>query len=133
MNDVSDHHDHQVVVGDILLHFEPRITIIQVVAQLLSPTSSSTLNKPVIHRPSGNSSKMNGSQTIIPCDLKNTPSAKPSHERIKSSSSSKRMLRMHKAGLALVKELKHKVINSNHAEQKTLTVNTTDDHERTHL
>jgi len=122
------HHQHVVVMGDILLHSESKITIIQVIIQSLSTTSSLTVDKPIIHRLSPNSSGINGLQTIVPCELKNTPPVKEMNERIKSSSS-KKLMRMHKAGLALVKELKSKVKTSNYTEEKTLTI----DDERTHL
>jgi hypothetical protein len=128
-NDGNDHqHQHSIVMGDILLHSESKIIVVQVVIQSLSTTSSSTLNKPTIHRLSPNSSGTNTLQTIVPCDLKNNPPIKINHERTKTSSS-KKIIRMHKAGLALVKELKSKVITPNQTEQKTITV----DNERTHL
>jgi hypothetical protein len=129
-NDGSDHqHHHQINIGDILLHSESKITIIQVVSQ---STSSLTFDKPIIRRLSPNSSGTNGVQTIVPCDVKNIPPLKDSHERLKTSST-KKFMRMQKAGLALVKELKSKVITPNHSEQKPFTIITADDNERTHL
>jgi len=129
-NDGNDHQPHHpIVIGDILLHSESKISIIQVVIQSLTITSSSTLDKPTIHRLSSNSSGTNGVQTTVPCDLKNISTDKLNSERTKTSSSTKKLMRMHKAGLALVKELKSKVIITNHNEQKTSTV----DDERTHL
>lgn len=127
----NDSHNHQqhVVVGDILLHTEEKIIPIQVFSQLLSATSSLTPDKQIIQRLLPNSSKTNTSQTTVSCDLKNTTSIKPTSEPIKNSSSSKKILRIHKAGLALVKEFKSKVIISNQTEQKSITADT----ERTYL
>jgi hypothetical protein len=125
----SDHqHHHQIVIGDVLIHSETKITVIPVIIQSVSPVSSVILNKPIIHRLSQNSSGTNGPQTIIPCDLKNTIPVKVSQPQIKTS---KKLLRMHKAGLALVKEFKSKVISPNDTEPKSLTK--IDDSERTHL
>ncbi len=131
-NDGSDHH-HQIIIGDVLLHSETKITAIPVVIQSISLISSVIPNKPIIHRLSPNSSGTNGSQTIIPCDLKNNIPVKVSHARTKTSPSSKKLLRMHKAGLAFVKEFKSKVITPNDTEPKALTTTTIDDNERTHL
>jgi len=98
-NDGNDHQPHHpIVIGDILLHSESKISIIQVVIQSLTTTPSSTLDKPIIHRLSSNSSGTNGLQTIVPCDLKNISSGKLNHEQIKtssSSSSSKKIMRIH--------------------------------------
>ncbi len=131
-NDGSEHqHHHQIIIGDILIHSETKITLIPVVIQSISSISSIIPNKPIIHRLSPpNSSGTNGSQTIIPCDLKNTVPVKVSQPRTKSS---KKFLRIPKAGLVLVKEFKSKVISPNDTEPKALTTNTTDDNERTHL
>jgi hypothetical protein len=123
----NDEHRHQhIVIGDILLHSELNITIIQVVIHSLSVTSPLTVDKPIIHRLSANSSGTNG----FPCDLKNTSPDKVTPERIKKSlSSRKKLIRMHKAGLALVKEFKSKVVTSNHNDSKSVNMNT--DNERT--
>ena len=125
-------HHHHIVIGDILLHSESKILTIPVIINLLSPTSSSTIAKPIIRRLTPNSSGTNGSQTIIPSDLKNTASVKVNSERRRTSlSSKKKFLRMHKAGLALVKEFKSKVISLNHNDLKSVNTNTND--QRTHL
>jgi hypothetical protein len=127
-----DYHRQNVVIGDILLHSESKITIIQVIIQSLSTIPSSTHDKPLIRRLSPNSSGTIGSQTLVPCDLKNTTVIKVTHERTKTSSS-KKIIRMHKAGLALVKELKSKVGTSSKTTTKSLTANTDAESERTHF
>jgi len=125
LNKASTNEDGQqhVVIGDILLHSGSKITLIQVVIHSLSTAPSLTLEKPNIHRLSANSSGTVGSQTLVPCDLKNAPSVKITPERTKPSSSSKKLLRMQKAGMALVKELKSKVATPNH----TTNANTDDE------
>ena len=136
-NDDGDRHRQQqahahVVIGDILLHSKSKLTIIRVVTPSLpSSTLSAVCDKPIIHRLSANSSGTNAPQTLVPCDLKNTPPVKADPERVKSSSSSKKLMRMQKAGLALVKEFRTKVINGNHPEPKASKAHTEFDHQQT--
>lgn len=128
---INDDGHQQVIIGDILLHSGSKITTIQVVIHSLPTTTPSlTLDKSIIHRPSQTPSGANGSQTIVPCDLTNTPPKKETQERTKSLSS-KKLMRMQKAGVALVKELKSKVVASNQTESKTTTVYTNNNDEGT--
>ncbi|CAF3242683.1 unnamed protein product [Rotaria socialis] len=135
MNNSHDHphiHHQNIVIGDIFLHLETKPIIIQVVIQSPLATSPLTLDKPVVHRLSPNSSGQTGSQGIISCDLKNSVPIKATHERTKSSST-KKLMRVHKASLALVKELKSKVSSSNQSELKSITTNANVNAEHTYF
>ncbi|CAF1251070.1 unnamed protein product [Adineta steineri] len=138
INDDGDHNHHQqqqqhVVIGDILLHSDSKTAIIQVVIHSLKTSSSLTSDKPIIQRQSANSSGINNSQAIVSCDLKNTPPIKVTEEQVKSRSS-KKLVRIQKAGMALVKDFKSKVIHTNQSEPKTTnTKNTNSDTEQTYF
>ena len=119
-----------IIVGDILLHNQMKVTTVQVVTQILPPTSASPHEKPMIHRLSANSTRTNNSQAAVPCDLKNTTQVKTTSERPRSST---KLIRMQKAGVALVKELKSKVVHGNHLESKTINENSDTDLEQTHF
>jgi len=102
--------DNQIIIGDILLYSESKIVTIPITIE--SNSSGITKNQqPPIHRLSSNANT--NAQALVPCDLKNTSPTNRTNERIKSSAlSSKKLLRMPKAGLALAKEFKSKVVTS---------------------
>ena len=134
--DNPHHHHQQIVIGDLLLHSETKIVVIQVLIQSSTSIPPTNFNAPIIHRllPANSSGTNNSSSTIISCDLKNTSPVNSSHSRSKTLSSSKKLRRMRKAGLALVKELKTKVVAPNYTTEKTVTVDPShDDDEQTHL
>ncbi|CAF1519539.1 unnamed protein product [Rotaria magnacalcarata] len=135
MNNSHDHphiHHQNVVIGDIFLHLEAKPIIIQVVIQSPLATSPLALDKPVVHRLSTNSSGKTGSQGIVSCDLKNSLPIKGIRERTKSSST-KKLMRVHKASLTLVKELKSKVSGSNQTELKSIVANANVNTEHTYF
>ncbi|CAF1094596.1 unnamed protein product [Adineta ricciae] len=119
-----------IIVGDIVLHNELKVTIVQVVTQILPSTSASPYEKPMIHRLSANPTRTNNSQAAVPCDLKNTTPVTTTSERPRSST---KLIRMQKAGVALVKELKSKVVNGNHPESKTINENPDTDPKQAHF
>ncbi|UJR23250.1 hypothetical protein I4U23_026270 [Adineta vaga] len=140
INDDGDRHYQQqqqkqqqplLILGDILLHCESKLVTIQVVTQTSRTTSPLTYEKPIIHRLSANSTGTNNSQTLVPCDLKNALPIKVTSERTKSTLSTKKLVRMQKAGVALVKEFKSKVVNGNHSESKAITVHEDSNREQT--
>ncbi|CAF2413377.1 unnamed protein product [Rotaria sp. Silwood2] len=135
LNNNHDHHHYQnIVIGDIVLHSELKPTIIPVVIHsILSTTSSVTIDKSIIRRLSPNSSGTSASQTIVSCDLKNSLPVKDTHERIKLSSSKKKLMNMHKVSMAFVKEFKSKVKSPTHPELKSFTTNTNIDNEQTYF
>ncbi|CAF0847552.1 unnamed protein product [Rotaria sp. Silwood1] len=136
MNSNHDHDHHQnIIIGDIVLHSELKPTIIPVVTHSIPSTKSpSTVDKPVIRRLSPNSSGTSASQTIVSCDLKNSLPVKGTQEQIKTSSlPKKKLMSMHKAGVAFVKEWKSKVKNPTHPELKSFTTSTNIENEQTYF
>lgn len=134
-NKSIDPRQHQsIVIGDILLHSESKTSVIQVLENSRPTTPSLIPEKPIINRISPNSSGTTGVNTIVACDLKNTAPVKEINERIKSSSSSKKkLMNVHKASMAFVKELKSKVSSSNHVELKSYTTNTNSEGQKTYF
>lgn len=130
------HHQQQIIIGDLLLHSEAKIVVIPVFIQSSPSISSTKSNSSIIHRSIPSSSGTNSSTTIVSCDLKNTSPVKSSHPQSKTFPS-KNLRRMRKAGLAIVKELKTKVITPNYTASRTVTVNGIDENddtnEQTHL
>ncbi len=109
---------YPIVIGDILLHSETKLIPIQV--QLLIAISPQTIEKPNIPRLLPSSCEITNNQTKILCDLKNPTIVKLTHERILSA---KKLMRIHKVGWALMKELKSKVITINNIESEISTEN----------
>lgn len=137
---IDNHHYHQqqqIIIGDLLLHSETKIVVIPVSIQSSPSILSTKSNSSIIHRSLPSSSGTNQSTTMISCDLRNTSPVKSSHSQSKTFPT-KKLRRMRKAGLAIVKELKTKVITPNYTSSRTVTVNGMegegDDHnEQTHL
>jgi len=126
-NDNNYQYSH-IVIGDILLHSEIKPTPIQV--QLLTATSSQINETKNIPRLLPNPAGMVNNQTGILCDLKNSTMVKLTHER---KLSAKKLMHIHKAGWALIKELKLKIITINNVESKLSAINIESNNEQTHF
>jgi hypothetical protein len=119
---------YHIVIGDILLHSEIKPTPIQV--QLLTATSSQINEEQNIPRLLPNPAGMVNNQTGILCDLKNSTMVKLTYER---KSSAKKLMHIHKAGRALIKQLKSKIITINNIETKLSTISTDSNNEQIHF
>lgn len=133
MNNTHDHpHHSNIIVGDLLLHSESKTIVIQVVTPSSPAPSPLPNEKPAIRRLLPSATGTNGSQSIVSCDLKNSQPIKGTNDRPKSSSA-KKLMRMHKAGLQMVKEFKSKVKTSNQAETNSVITHTGTESDRTYF
>ena len=134
VSDAARYCQSNASVGDILLHCERTIAIVEVISQSSSASSSSasTVNKPDIPRLVTHPSSKTDPSKIVSCDLKNTNDVRVTHEP-KKPSSSKAIKRVHNAGWALVKELKLKVGTTNPMGTKASIDNQNKDVEQTYF
>lgn len=130
---------YQTCIGDLLIHSEKKVIVLPVILQSLAekvPSSSSPVvpnDQPIIHRLAPKHPSVSGIATTAGADLKNNYSVKPANERTTKTFSTKNVLRVHKAGWALVKEIKSKVLTAKLSDENFYSVAQDDSSERTHF
>ena len=103
---------YPMLIGDILLHSEQKLSSILVVSQPLIIRASQTNNE-ILKIPSVsiNAPGIAKNSTGILCDLKNTTTGRSTHERVGSF---KKLTRLHQVGWTFIKRVKLRVIKNSH-------------------
>lgn len=118
---------YPMLIGDILLHSEQKLSPILVISQPLIIRTSQTNNEIVkIPSVSINAPRIAKNSTGILCDLKNTTTTgRSTHERVRSF---KKFTRLHQVGWTFIKTMKLRVMKSSqhpsnlHSQDKKQTV-----------
>jgi hypothetical protein len=118
-------------IGDILVHSDSQIHVIQIVTYAVANPLPATLIRPEIRRWPLKPVDIKRLPSNIEYDLKNSPTNKVTFEQEKTSSSSKKLMRMHKAGWTMVKDLKDKVFTGKSTDSSVFTVLTDNPDQRT--
>lgn len=128
---------YQTCIGDMLIHSEKKILVLPVFLHLstenVSSSTSITTDQPIIHRLPANHSPVNHLSIKSRRDLKNNLTTNSSNERTTKAFTTKHVLRVHKAGWALIKELKTKVLTRKLSDENFYVVARDDSSERTHF